>query len=81
MNLDNYNSFNRKEETHLEKLFRILNESREEANYKPLTYPRLNKMLKELGKSKHNWDQNIYIANILDSKNPSSYFGYLYKNR
>ena len=72
---DNYNPFNRsKEETHLEKLFRILNESRKEANYKPLTYPRLNKMLKELGKSKHGWSQDIFIADVLDRPNPSKYF-------
>ncbi len=68
----------RKVETPLDKLLGILNEARE-GKYKPITYPRLNLMLQKLGKSKHNWDQDIWIADVLDRPNPSKYFWWCQK--
>ena len=68
----------RKVETPLDKLLSILNEARE-GKYTPITYPRLNKMLQKLGKSKRDWDQSVFIADVLEAKNPSSYFWSLFK--
>jgi hypothetical protein len=70
----------KKPDEYLEKLLNILNESRKDTKYKPITYPRLNMMLKKLGKSKKNWDRNIFIGSVLDAPNPSKYFWWKFKN-
>lgn len=59
---------------YLDDLLSVINTCRIEAGYKPYTYPRLQKDLQKLGKSKKSWDRNIYIASVLDSKNPCSRF-------
>ena len=63
----------------LDKLLQALNLSREGTKYKPITYARLNKMLQKVGKSKKNWDRNVWIANVMDAQNPAKYFWYIIK--
>lgn len=59
---------------YLDNLVNALNENREGTKYKKLEHARVNTMLKKLGKSKKNWDRDIWIANVLDSKNAAKYF-------
>ena len=65
----------------LQELFEELNASRKEVNLPPLTYPRLQGYLKKFEKAKNGWSKDIWIANILDAKNPSSYFWWLVNNK
>lgn len=58
----------------IDRFFALIQASRKEANLPPYTFPRLMKELKKLDKSKKNWSQDIYIANLLDSKNPPKFF-------
>lgn len=59
---------------YLEKLLAVLNEDRDGVKYKKLTFSRLNLMLKKLGKSKKNWDRDIFIGSVLDASHPSKFF-------
>lgn len=63
-----------RKDKYLDDLLSVINTYRIEAGYKPYTYPRLQKDLQKLGKSKKSWSRNIYIASVLDSKNPCSRF-------
>jgi len=65
---------------YLDKLISVLNESRAEAKLPPLSYSRLQMMLKKIGKSKKNWDRNIFIGSVLDASNPSKFFWWKFKN-
>jgi hypothetical protein len=68
-----------RKDTPLDKLLSVLNESRAEVKLKPMTYARLQSMLAKIGKSKKNWDRNIWIASVLDRKNASAYFWWFIK--
>lgn len=61
-------------DTYLDKLLNVINESRKGTQYPVYTYARLNKELKKLGKSKKNWDRNIFIGSVLDAKNPAKFY-------
>jgi hypothetical protein len=63
-----------RKDVYLDKLLAVLNEGRAEMKLKLITYARLQMMLKKVGKSKKNWDRDIFIGNVLDSKNPAKYF-------
>lgn len=68
-------------DTYLDNLLHAINLGREGTKYKLVTYARLQKMLLKVGKSKKNWSRDIWIANVLDSKNPATYFWYLLKKK
>lgn len=72
------NKINKRDEP-LEKLLNVLNSGRTEKGYKALSYAGLVSILKRVGKSKRGWDRNIFIANVLDAKNPGSYFWWAIK--
>lgn len=59
---------------YLDSLLKAINLGREGTKYKPYTYARLNKDLQKLGKSKKNWNRDIFIGSVLDNSNPSKYF-------
>lgn len=65
----------------LEKLLAVLNVSRELVKLPKITFSRLNMMLKKMGKSKKNWDRNIFIASVLDRKNAALYFWWVIKSQ
>lgn len=66
---------------YLDRLLSLLNESRETVGLPKITYARLNLMLKKVEKSKKNWDRDVWIANVLDAKNPAKYFWYIIKSK
>lgn len=72
-------SVGRYQDEYLNKLLAVLNESRKDTKYKPLTFARLNMLLQKLGKSKKNWSRDIFIGNVLDARNPSKFFWYSLK--
>lgn len=59
----------------LDSLLSVLNENLgDNTKYKKVTYARLNMLLHKFGKSKKNWDRDIFIGNIMDAKNPAKFF-------
>ena len=67
-----------KKDEPLEKLLAVVNEGRGTKKYPLIDYPRLNKMLMKLGKSKRNWDRDIFIASVLDrGVGATKYFWYI----
>ncbi len=59
---------------YLERFLDVLNEARLDTKYSPLTFGRLNMMLKKFGKSKRCWDRDIFIGGVLSADNPSRCF-------
>lgn len=68
-----------RKDVYLDKLLLVVNEGRGTKQYPLINYARLQLMLQKVSKSKKNWDRDIWIANILDAKNPTTYFWWIIK--
>lgn len=71
----------RLKDDYLDKLLSAVNLGRPEKGLKLISYGYLNLLLKRLGKSKKNWDRNIFIGNVLDAQNPGAFFFWSLKQK